>query len=77
MLSLRTESPVLIAGDDESSPLRLVKDASAECIRELAFNVEYENFGLPFCSRRTAVVVAAGQGRNRCRDGERESRSPA
>jgi hypothetical protein len=55
---LASRSPVLIAGDDDQA-LYGFKDATPRFIRELAAGTEYERFALPYCSRCTAVVVAA------------------
>jgi superfamily I DNA/RNA helicase len=56
--ALATKSPVLIAGDDNQA-LYDFKNASARYIRELFADATYEKFELPYCSRCTAVVVAA------------------
>jgi superfamily I DNA/RNA helicase len=55
---LATKSKVLIAGDDDQA-LYDFKNASSRYIRELYADDEYENFDLPYCSRCTAVIVAA------------------
>jgi superfamily I DNA/RNA helicase len=55
---LATESPVLIAGDDDQA-LYDFKNASARYIRELFADATYEKFELPYCSRCTEIVVAA------------------
>jgi superfamily I DNA/RNA helicase len=55
---LATRSPVLIAGDDDQA-LYDFKNASARYIRELFVDSTYEKFELPYCSRCTAVIVAA------------------
>lgn len=56
--NLAKASPILIAGDDDQALYRF-KHASANFIRELAENEEYERFDLPYCSRCTEVVVQA------------------
>lgn len=51
-------SPSLIVGDDDQA-LYGFKHASADYIRNLATNSDYERFELPYCSRCTEVLVAA------------------
>lgn len=51
-------SPVLIAGDDDQA-LYSFKKASAQYIRELANEQQYNKFELPFCSRCPQVIVDA------------------
>ncbi len=51
-------SPVLIVGDDDQA-LYGFKHASASFIRDLVSDTRFKPFTLPFCSRCTAVVVAA------------------
>jgi superfamily I DNA/RNA helicase len=51
-------SPSLIVGDDDQG-LYGFKHASADYIRNLATNPEYERFPLPYCSRCTQVLVTA------------------
>ena len=51
-------SPSLIVGDDDQA-LYGFKHASADYIRNLATNPEYERFPLPYCSRCTQVLVTA------------------
>jgi hypothetical protein len=55
---LAQASPVLIAGDDDQA-LYAFRDASPEPIRSLAVHPDYERFELPYCTRCTAVLVAA------------------
>ena len=55
---LSTESPVLVAGDDDQA-LYDFKNASARYVRELFDDATYENFELPYCSRCTEVIVTA------------------
>jgi superfamily I DNA/RNA helicase len=56
--ALETVSPVLVAGDDDQA-LYSFKDASADFIRALAEDPEYERFQLPYCTRCTEVIVDA------------------
>jgi superfamily I DNA/RNA helicase len=51
-------SPSLIVGDDDQA-LYGFKHASADYIRNLATNPDYERFPLPYCSRCTQVLVTA------------------
>ena len=53
---LSTKSPVLIAGDDDQA-LYAFKHASANYLRQLAADAQYEKFELPHCSRCTQVIV--------------------
>lgn len=53
-----SHSPSLIVGDDDQA-LYGFKHASADHIRTLAANSEYERFELPYCSRCTQVLVMA------------------
>lgn len=53
---LSTASPVLIAGDDDQA-LYAFKHASANYLRQLTANEQYEKFELPYCSRCTQVIV--------------------
>ena len=55
---LGLKSPLLIAGDDDQA-LHGFRHASPEHIRNLAGLPTVERHELPYCSRRTAVVVAA------------------
>ncbi len=56
--ALAAQSPTLIVGDDDQA-LYGFKHASADYIRDLAADTEWTRFELPYCSRCTAVVVAA------------------
>lgn len=55
---LATRSPVLIAGDDDQA-LYDFKRATPGYIRQLARDVTFSRFELPYCSRCTEVVVGA------------------
>ena len=56
--ALTTDSPMLIVGDDDQA-LYGFKHASADYIRDLDGDDTWSRFELPYCSRCTAVMVAA------------------
>lgn len=58
---LATRSPILLAGDDDQALYETLRGASAKYIRDRFSedDDEYSSFGLPYCSRSTAVIVNA------------------
>lgn len=56
--ALAQQSNTLIVGDDDQA-LYGFKHASADYIRELAVDSNYDHFALPYCSRCTKVLVDA------------------
>lgn len=56
---LATQSPIVIAGDDDQALYSQLRDATWDCIRELHGGGDYEVHRLPFCMRCTEVLVAA------------------
>ncbi len=57
--SLATQSPIVVAGDDDQALYSQLRDASWEFIRSLHNAREYEVFELPFCMRCPEVIVNA------------------
>jgi superfamily I DNA/RNA helicase len=57
--ALATQSPIVIAGDDDQALYSQLRGASWEHIRSLHNASDYEVFQLPFCMRCPEVVVAA------------------
>lgn len=51
-------NPILVVGDDDQA-LYGFRHANAQFIRQLAASGKYQRFELPWCSRCTAVMVAA------------------
>lgn len=56
---LGTNSPILIAGDDDQALYSRLRSSSCEYIRLLHAGEEFEVFELPFCLRCPEVVVEA------------------
>ena len=56
---LATESPIVIAGDDDQALYSQLRGSSWEFIRSLYHGDEYEFFELPFCMRCPEVIVEA------------------
>jgi ATP-dependent DNA helicase UvrD/PcrA len=57
--SLSTQSPIVVAGDDDQALYSQLRGASWEHIRALHNAREYEVFELPFCMRCPEVIVSA------------------
>lgn len=56
---LSEKSPILIVGDDDQALYGMLKDASAEYIRDRYNDPSYTRFTLPYCSRCTLVITQA------------------
>jgi superfamily I DNA/RNA helicase len=56
---LATESPIVIAGDDDQALYSQLRSSSPEFIRARYADNEYEHFALPFCLRCSEVIVRA------------------
>jgi superfamily I DNA/RNA helicase len=57
--SLATQSPIVVAGDDDQALYSQLRGANWEHIRALHNAREYEVFELPFCMRCPEVIVSA------------------
>lgn len=57
--TLATQSPIVVAGDDDQALYSQLRGASWEHIRALHNTREYEVFELPFCMRCPEVIVSA------------------
>jgi superfamily I DNA/RNA helicase len=57
--TLATESPIVVAGDDDQALYSQLRGASWEFIRSLHNARDYEVFELPFCMRCPEVIVNA------------------
>jgi superfamily I DNA/RNA helicase len=57
--TLATQSPIVVAGDDDQALHSQLRGASWEHIRALHNAREYEVFELPFCMRCPEVIVSA------------------
>jgi superfamily I DNA/RNA helicase len=57
--ALATQSPIVVAGDDDQALYSQLRGASWEHIRALHNAREYEVFELPFCMRCPEVIVSA------------------